>query len=122
MGCRCRMGARARADAHRVSAQLARRLGAPAPGPRVDLRLAPSAEVAALALGDPDAVPVGDYHLPALVAWNIAGERTADDARMLELLEPYRPHRYRTIRLVSVGGDHPQRRGPRRVCRDFARL
>ena len=24
------------------------------------------------ALGDPDAVPVGDYHLPNLVAWNLA--------------------------------------------------
>ena len=40
--------------------------------------------------GDDDAVIVGDYHLPHLVAWNLAGEPRADDARMLDLLEPFR--------------------------------
>ncbi len=42
------------------------------------------------ACGDPDAVPIGDYHLPNLVAWVLAGEPRADDDRMLALLEPYR--------------------------------
>ncbi|MEZ4239115.1 MAG: DNA-3-methyladenine glycosylase 2 family protein [Myxococcota bacterium] len=30
--------------------------------------------VLAEALGDPDAVPIGDYHLPNTVAWHLAGE------------------------------------------------
>ncbi len=51
-------------------------------------------------LGDPDAVPVGDLHLPRLVAWSLAGETAADDARMLALLEPYRGQRFRLIRLL----------------------
>ena len=52
------------------------------------------------ALGDPDAVPVGDLHLPSTVANALAGEPRADDTRMLELLEPYRGHRFRLIRLL----------------------
>ncbi len=60
--------------------------------------------VAGVALGDPDAVPVGDFHLPNTVAWALAGEARADDARMLELLEPYRPHRRRVILLLRLAG------------------
>ena len=56
--------------------------------------------VSGFALGDPDAVPVGDLHLPSLVANALVGEPRADDARMLELLEPYRGHRFRLIRLL----------------------
>lgn len=72
-----------------------------------------AAEVALVALGDPDAVSVGDYHLPHHVAYTLAGEPRADDARMLELLEPYRGHRGRVIRLVEAGGPSPPRYGPR---------
>lgn len=56
--------------------------------------------VLGFALGDPDAVPVGDLHLPSLIANALVGEPRADDARMLELLEPYRGHRFRLIRLL----------------------
>ena len=66
-----------------------------------------------MALGDADAVSVGDYHLPNLVAWALAGEPRADDARMLELLEPFRGQRGRVIRLVAAGGGGAPRRGPR---------
>ena len=45
-----------------------------------------AAEVARLALGDADAVSVGDYHLPNMVAWALAGEPRGTDERMLELL------------------------------------
>jgi hypothetical protein len=48
-----------------------------------------------------------------MVAWNLAGERTADDARMLELLEPERPHRARAMQLILAAGTAPPRRGPR---------
>ena len=39
-----------------------------------------AAEVAVVALGDPDAVSVGDYHLPHAVTWTLAGEPRGDDA------------------------------------------
>ena len=55
-------------------------------------------------LGDADAVPTGDLHLPNEVAWALAGEPHADDSRMLELLEPYRGHRFRVLRLLLAGG------------------
>lgn len=72
-----------------------------------------AAEVACRALGDADAVPVGDFHLPAAVGWALAGRRV-DDAGMLELLAPYAPHRYRVIRLMEISGQgRPPRRGPR---------
>ena len=63
-----------------------------------------AAEVAVRALGDDDAVSVGDFHIPNLVAWVLAGEPRADDARMLELLEPYRGRRALVIRLLELSG------------------
>jgi 3-methyladenine DNA glycosylase/8-oxoguanine DNA glycosylase len=72
-----------------------------------------SAKVREAALGDPDAVAVGDYHLPHLVSWVLAGEGKGDDARMLELLEPFRGQRARAVRLLSAGGLYPPARGPR---------
>ncbi len=69
-----------------------------------------AAEVAATALGDPDAVSVGDYHLPNLVSWALAGEPRGDDDRMLELLEPFRGHRGRVVALLEGS---PGRRAPR---------
>ena len=74
------------------------------------------------AFGDPDAVSVGDYHLPDVVAWALAGERRADDARMLELLEPYRGQRGRVQRLLEVGRVLPPRRGPRTAPRRIAAI
>ena len=76
-----------------------------------------AAEVARVALEDADAVPVGDYHLPGLVAWALAREERADDDRMLELLEPYRGHRARVLRLLMIGGPMPPRRAPKRALR-----
>lgn len=70
------------------------------------------------ALGDPDAVPVGDYHTPSVVGTALIGERI-DDARMIQLLEPYRGQRYRVIRLCEVAGGMPERRGPRMPTRDY---
>ncbi len=67
--------------------------------------------------GDADAVEVGDYNLPSYVAWNLAGEARADDARMLELLAPYAPQRGRVVRLLQHGGRKPPRFGPRRAIR-----
>ena len=60
-----------------------------------------AAMVSAVTYGDPDAVPVGDYHLPNTIAWLLAGEPRGTDERMLELLEPYRGHRWRVLRLAK---------------------
>ncbi|MGZ4148995.1 MAG: DNA-3-methyladenine glycosylase family protein [Actinomycetota bacterium] len=81
-----------------------------------------SAEAARLALGDPDAVSVGDFHLPNLVAWILAGEPRADDARMLALLEPYRGQRGRVQRLLEASGAKAPAFGPRAVGRSIARI
>lgn len=170
-------------ESQRSLRHLAWRYGDPAPGPRRDLRLLPSAETlrglsyAALhplgidrrramvvleaarranrieglvgrpspeierrlqslrgigpwttgvvcheALGDPDALPVGDYHLPNTVAFNLAGEPRGDDARMLELLEPYRGQRGRVVRLLKLVGTAPPKWGPRSEARDISGL
>jgi 3-methyladenine DNA glycosylase/8-oxoguanine DNA glycosylase len=72
-----------------------------------------AAEVAVRAWGDPDAVSVGDFHVPNLVAWTLAGEPRGDDARMLELLEPFRGQRARVVRLLEISGIRPPAFGPR---------
>jgi endonuclease III len=81
-----------------------------------------AAEVTLRALGDPDAVSVGDYHTPSLVAWALAGEPRGDDARMLELLSAYAGHRGRVIRLLEVGHPAAPRYGPRLSVRSIAGL
>ncbi|BBX98783.1 DNA-3-methyladenine glycosylase family protein [Mycobacterium lacus] len=72
-----------------------------------------AAEVAQRAFGDADALSLGDYHLPKMVGWTLLG-RPVDDAGMLELLEPMRPHRHRVVRLLEASGlAYEPRRGPR---------
>lgn len=123
---------RKRADTIRVAASYAHRLEEAASLPLADayrrLRALPgvgpwsAAEVALVALGDADAVSVGDYHLPSQVAYALAGEPRADDARMLALLEPYRGHRGRVIRLIEAAGPAPPRFGPRLPLQSIASL
>ncbi|MEX2546361.1 MAG: DNA-3-methyladenine glycosylase 2 family protein [Chloroflexota bacterium] len=72
-----------------------------------------AAETMRFALGDPDAISVGDYHLPHLVCWALAGEARGTDERMLELLEPYRGQRARVALLLEHGGLRQIRRAPR---------
>jgi 3-methyladenine DNA glycosylase/8-oxoguanine DNA glycosylase len=76
-----------------------------------------SAEVRQRAFGDPDAVSVGDFHLPATVGYSLIGERV-DDAGMLELLAPYAGHRYRVCALIEMAGSMAPRRGPRLTIQD----
>ena len=77
-----------------------------------------AAEVVQRTLGDPDTVSVGDYHLKNMVGWSLAGRKTDDDG-MLQLLEPWRGHRQRVVRLLRVGGSRPPRRGPRMAPTDY---
>lgn len=72
-----------------------------------------AAEVAVRALGDPDAVSVGDFHLPNLVAWALAGEPRGSDERMLELLAPFAGRRALAMRLLESSGLRAPRYGPR---------
>lgn len=73
------------------------------------------------ALGDPDAVAVGDYHFPSAVAWALAGEARADDDRMLELLAPYAGQRGRVLRaILRISGPAPKF-GPRQRILPMAR-
>jgi 3-methyladenine DNA glycosylase/8-oxoguanine DNA glycosylase len=81
-----------------------------------------AAEVVRSAFGDPDAISVGDYHLPDTIAWALAGEARADDARMLELLEPYRGQRGRVQRLLEIGRIAAPRYGPRMAPRSIAAI
>ena len=72
------------------------------------------------ALGDADAVSVGDSNLPGIIGSALAGRepRDCDDAFMLELLAPFSGQRGRVIRLVGSAMRHrliapPPRRAPR---------
>jgi len=69
-------------------------------------------------MGHADAVPLGDYHLPKIVAFHLTGETKSDDARMLELLEPWRGQRGRIVAWILRDGRLPPRRGPRMAMRD----
>ncbi|WP_165067353.1 DNA-3-methyladenine glycosylase family protein [Marisediminicola senii] len=79
-----------------------------------------AAETTQRSHGDPDAVSVGDYHLPALVGWALVG-RPVDDDGMLELLEPWRGHRQRVMRIIEHSGFAKPRFGPRMTIQDHRR-
>jgi len=121
---------RRRADAIRFSASRANRVEEcttmSLPDAYARLRALPlvgpwtAAEVGLRALGDPDAVSVGDFHLGAAVCWALAREERGSDARMLELLAPFAGHRARVIRLIEAAGIHAPRRGPRMAPRSIA--
>ena len=75
-----------------------------------------AAEVAQRALGDPDSVSFGDYHVAKDIGWALTGTPVDDDG-LAELLEPYRGHRYRVQHLLGLAGHHRPRRGPRMAPR-----
>jgi 3-methyladenine DNA glycosylase/8-oxoguanine DNA glycosylase len=82
-----------------------------------------SAETRQRAAGDPDAVSVGDAHLPDMVGWALAGRVATNDEEMLELLGPYAGHRHRVTRLVKLSGlGGPPRRAPKLPVRDYRRF
>jgi 3-methyladenine DNA glycosylase/8-oxoguanine DNA glycosylase len=98
-----------------MPAAYARLLAFPGVGPWT------AAKVAMVALGDADAVPLGDYHLPHAVGYALEGTPRSSDERMLELLEPYRGHRARVIRLITIAGIGAPRFGPRQRLRNIER-
>jgi 3-methyladenine DNA glycosylase/8-oxoguanine DNA glycosylase len=72
--------------------------------------------------GAPDAITVGDLHLPRIIGYALTGLRDVDDDGMLELLAPYTGQRHRAARLILLTGLAPARRQPRFPVGDIARL
>lgn len=72
--------------------------------------------------GAPDAITVGDLHLPRVIGYALTGRRDGTDARMLELLAPYEGQRHRAARLILLSGRTLPRRAPRFPVADIARL
>ena len=76
-----------------------------------------SATALGMRLGRPEPIPIGDVHLPHTVAWALAGEPRADDARMVELLSAFPGQAFQVIRLLLAARVEAPRRGPRRAPR-----
>lgn len=69
--------------------------------------------VLATALGEPDAIAVGDYHLKNVVTHALTGRARGTDAHMLDLLQPYRGQRGRVVQLLMLDGHGAPKFGPR---------
>ncbi|MFF8973318.1 DNA-3-methyladenine glycosylase family protein [Streptomyces sp. NPDC014995] len=112
----------------RVAGRLEEAAGMPPEAAQARLEVVPgigpwtSAEVVQRSHGAADAVTVGDLHLPGIVGWALAGDRSADDSVMLELLEPYAGQRHRAARLILLSGRVPARRAPRMTRGDIGKL
>ncbi|MCG8151456.1 DNA-3-methyladenine glycosylase 2 family protein, partial [Pimelobacter simplex] len=76
-----------------------------------------AAEVRQRALGDPDAVSYGDYHIAKDVGWALEG-RLFDDAELARYLEPWAGHRGRVPLLLGAAGLRRPRHGPRMSPRE----
>jgi endonuclease III len=72
-----------------------------------------AAETVQRAMGHPDEVSVGDFHVPNQVVFALTGKPRADDAEMLRVLSPWAGHRQRVVRLIEVAGVGAPRFGPR---------
>ncbi|MGW8767500.1 DNA-3-methyladenine glycosylase family protein [Streptomyces sp. NPDC055815] len=114
--------------AARVAARLEEAAQMEGPAARRRLELVPgigpwtSAETIQRSNGAPDEVTTGDLHLPGIVGWALAGDRTTDDEAMLELLAPYAGQRHRAARLILLSGRVPPRRAPRMTPGNIADL
>jgi 3-methyladenine DNA glycosylase/8-oxoguanine DNA glycosylase len=81
-----------------------------------------AAQVGHRALGDADALPVGDYHLAKDAGWALLGAALPED-EVEAFFEPWRPHRFRVVRLLELTpGARAPRRGPRMSRQDYRRL
>lgn len=80
-----------------------------------------SASTLSVSHGDADQVAVGDFHIKHIVVHHLTGRDRGTDEEMLELLEPFRPHRGRVVRLLHTLGHEPKF-GPRTTPRDITRM
>lgn len=63
-----------------------------------------AAETMQRALGHPDLVSAGDFHLKNVVVHYLTGQARGTDEEMLALLEPWRGQRQRVVRLIEMSG------------------
>lgn len=77
------------------------------------------AEVAQRALGDPDAVSYGDYHVAQEMVYALTGARDGTDEQMALLLKPFAGHRYRVQRLLELAAIRRPRHGPKLTIYDM---
>jgi len=89
------------------------------------LRLVPgvgewtAAETLQRAMGHPDAVSVGDYHLKNWVVHFLTGRARGSDEEMVGLLAPWAGQRQRVVRLIELSGLGAPRYGPRFAPNDI---
>ncbi|WP_244875320.1 DNA-3-methyladenine glycosylase family protein [Pseudoclavibacter albus] len=76
-----------------------------------------AAETTQRSHGDPDAPSFGDYHLAGHITWALSGE-IGDDFAAAALLETWRGHRQRVVRLIGLARGGKPRRGPRMTVED----
>jgi 3-methyladenine DNA glycosylase/8-oxoguanine DNA glycosylase len=69
---------------------------------------------AGMALGHPDEIAVGDFHLKNTVVFALTGRARGTDEEMLDLLTPFAGQRNRVVHLLHAGGWSAPMRGPRR--------
>ncbi|MFJ1662500.1 DNA-3-methyladenine glycosylase family protein [Streptomyces anthocyanicus] len=81
-----------------------------------------AAETLQRTLGAPDALALGDLHLPVQIGYALTGAQNGTDEQMLQLLEPYAGQRHRAARLILLGGRLPNRRAHRAPHSRIAQL
>ncbi|MET7607734.1 DNA-3-methyladenine glycosylase family protein [Streptomyces avermitilis] len=72
-----------------------------------------AAETLQRTLGAPDALTLGDLHLPVQIGYALTGRSDGTDDMMLQLLAPYPGQRHRAARLILLAGQLPDRRAHR---------
>lgn len=72
--------------------------------------------------GDPDALPVGDFHVKNTVAWALTGRARGTDTEMRQTLAPYAGQRWQVVRTLEKSGLGAPKFAPRRRNLDIARL
>jgi 3-methyladenine DNA glycosylase/8-oxoguanine DNA glycosylase len=81
-----------------------------------------AAETVQRVTGDPDAVSVGDFHIPSLVVHFFTGRARGTDEEMLELLHPWTGYRQWIVRLIELAGVGKPKFGPRYAPQDMRRF
>lgn len=72
--------------------------------------------------GDPDALPVGDFHVKNTVAWALRGVPRGTDDEMLDTLAGYHGQRWRVVRMLEKSGHGAPRFAPKRRLLPIAQL
>ena len=81
-----------------------------------------AAETVQRALGCPDTVSVGDFHIPNSVVHLLTGRARGSDEEMLAALAPWDGQRQRVVRLVEASGLRAPKYGPRYAPQDMRAL